>query len=453
MSVNTQIQCNIDIVYKMRRICPGLLLFLTLAKPNYVLSSMDVDVVDTAKNFIDSSKDISETFEAAANFAKKLQFLGGALGVLAAFGNDDESGHREIMKEFAQVHNGIADLKEQISYLEANMELQHLKTRLFKAFEVLRQANRWASIDRHKMEEYCNKNECVDALEQLARHAPDLLEAYINTIKSEQDFVTLVPAYAHRLLSVIGNSARVVKLNMKDVDDAYIGLKESGEKIERLVEGSKWRWTKILANIEKDTKAIMQKGRHHSNLHVLNILTKELRPKFFWLSLGILVYNNVRGFDKHLIKSHNYGNQYIHFFRESGKNAVVFYKIKKYDSFRGGKIGKDKCRELCPRAPRKNCAIWEGQPCGKHMADSCRVKDGGVDATATIKRYVGLWFDIPSDYNYCYSNNRFFTNIAIKMYWHTDIRLEGSTSLTGIYEGINKYSDKSIDSTILYTQI
>ena len=109
----------------MRRICPGLILLLTLAKPNDVLSSTDVNV-DIVKNFIDSSKDISETFEAAANFAKKLQFLGGAPGVLAAFGNDDESGHREIMKEFAQVHKGIADLKEQISYLEANMELQVL---------------------------------------------------------------------------------------------------------------------------------------------------------------------------------------------------------------------------------------------------------------------------------------------------------------------------------------
>merc|ERR1712038_2040587 len=104
------------------------------------------------------------------------------------------------------------------------------------------------------------------------------------------------------------------------------------------------------------------------------------------------------GFDKHLITSHNYGNrnQYLHFFRESGKNAVVFYKIKKYDSFRGGKIGNDKCRELCPRAPRKNCAIWEGQPCGKHMADSCRVKSSRIDATATIKRCEGLWFSIPS---------------------------------------------------------
>merc|ERR1712038_1662521 len=113
-------------VYKMRWICPGLLLFLTVAKPKDVLSSIDVDV-DMAKNCNDSSKDISKTFEAAANFSQKLQFLGGALVVLAAFaefGKDDESDRQhEIMQEFAQVHDGIAALKEQISYFEANWEL------------------------------------------------------------------------------------------------------------------------------------------------------------------------------------------------------------------------------------------------------------------------------------------------------------------------------------------
>ena len=92
--------------------------------------------------------------------------------------------------------------------------------------------------------------------------------------------------------------------------------------------------------------------------------------------------------------------------------------------------------------------------CDKIMADSCRVKEGGVDATATIKRHEGLWFSIPSDYNYCHSNNKYFTNIAIKMYWHINIHPEGSTSSKRIYTGINKYSDKLIDSTnILYSDM
>ena len=77
---------------------------------------------------------------------------------------------------------------------------------------------------RKQMLDFCGKRLCYFALEQLTRHAPDLLKAYIETIGPEKDYVTLVPAYAHQLLSIVGNSATVVALSTENYDEDFIGL-------------------------------------------------------------------------------------------------------------------------------------------------------------------------------------------------------------------------------------
>ena len=390
----------------MKRLCLALLIVLALAKPNTVQASITSEVT-TAKNFIDASATISGTFEKALAFTAKLNRLSGALGVLTAltaFGNDAGSArHQQVIDEFAKVHKGIARLGEQIGFLEANMKLQHIKTRLFNAFEVLRQAMDLSSSRQHLID-YCRRKYCYDALEQVAHHAPDLLDAYIKSIGSEEDYVKLVPAYAHRLVSIVGNSATVVLLTKEDVNEDYIGLDEMSDEIARLLRNSKWRWKQVLANIKLDAKTVMQQGSKSSNHDVLGLLTRKLRPKFPWLSLGILVYNDISGYSKHYITGH-----FVSVFHESGKNVVVFYKSKGTDSFKGGNISNDMCQE--------NCDIGCVGPfyCfAKGGAEGCR-KEGGDDyGTATIERYNGLWFNFPSDFNYCYRNNEYFTIIAVK---------------------------------------
>ena len=366
----------------------------TTEKPNFFPAA-----IKTTVQFIDATWKMSDTIEKAATFAKQLKFLSGALGVLAVFGsNADSARHRQVMNEFAKVHNGIAKLREEISFLEANMELQHMKTRLFNAFEVLRQAMRLSSFSlRVQLVDYCHRNQCYHALEQLTRHAPELLEAYIKVIGPEQDYVPMVAAYAHRLVSIVGKFATIIRLSIEDVNEDYIGLEEMSKEINGLLEKSKTNWSRIYANIKLDAKTLMQQGNHLSTKDVLLTLQKGLRPKYPWMSLGILVYNDIWSTDRHYITGHR-----VDVFHESGKNVVVFVKIKSHDSFKGGKIGK--CPVKCKSAgsPAKRCRVRE-------------VRGVGVDDTATIKRGEGLWFSMPSDFNYCYINNRHFTNIAIKM--------------------------------------
>ena len=273
-----------------------LLIVLASAKTQDLIIPASVNShMNTVKQFIDSTWRMSDTLKSAAELATNLKFLSGALGVLAAFGQSSDSiRHQQIMNEFARVHNGIAKLEEQISFLEANMEYQHKETRLFDEFEVLRQAMRLSSIgQRVQMIEYCNRNQCYHVLERVTRNAPDLLEAYIKSIGPEKDYVNLVAAYSNKLTSILGNGAIVVQMSMEDMNKEYIGLVDTSSKIANLLKQSKWRWTQIAANIRLDTRAIMQQGHHQSTLEVSRTLIEKLRPKFPWLSLGILVYNDI----------------------------------------------------------------------------------------------------------------------------------------------------------------
>ena len=304
------------------------------------------------------------------------------------------------MNEFAKVHRGIEELKNQITFLENSMKHEHLKTRLFPALETLRQAMRLASYGQlNSMVDYCKQNQCYHKLEQLTRHAPDLLDAYIKSIGPYQDYVTLVPAYAHRLISVVGNSAIVVELNVAKVSGEYIGLKEMSVKIKKLLGDAKWRWSQVKDNIKLDMMNIMRQGRHKTNEQVLDIMTAKLRPKFEWLSLGILVYNDIWGSNNHWI----YG-YYAHVFHESGKNAVVFYQNKGKKKIPMSQNEKSLCASK----------YMEYYCLPRLFAVSTRRNHPSIRSTASIKRYNGLWYNIPSDYSYCVYNNHCVTNLAIK---------------------------------------
>ena len=81
----------------MRRLCLGLLLVLALVKHNYVSASSHLDVT-TAREFITASCEMSDTIKKATAFTKRLKFLGGALGVLAVLGSDEDAArHRQVM--------------------------------------------------------------------------------------------------------------------------------------------------------------------------------------------------------------------------------------------------------------------------------------------------------------------------------------------------------------------
>ena len=99
-------------------------------------------------------------------------------------------------------------------------------------------------------------------------------------------------AYAHRLVSIVGNSATIVNMNRENVNIEYLGLENMSETIIELLENAKLNWLKIKANIKLDLKAIMSQGKDKTTMQVLKTLMNNLQPKFNWLSLGILVFSN-----------------------------------------------------------------------------------------------------------------------------------------------------------------
>ena len=396
----------------MKRLSLGLLIVLALANPNFAQYRRYPEVREI-RDFIDASAEISGTFEQAAGFAAKLKGLGGVFGLLAGLntltGNDAESArHQQVMDEFARVHQGITRLGEQISFLKKNMELAHMKTQLFNAFDVLRKAIELSS-NCQELTEFCTKDKCYHALETVAHHAPELLEAYIKSIGKEEDYVKLVPEYAHRLISIVGSGATAVARNgTRDVNDNYIGLDEMTNKITKVLMNSKWHWRQVLDNIILDTSTTMKQSSKSSNHDVLDLLFRKLSPKFSWLSLGILVYNDISGYSKHYITGHR-----VDVFHEAGKNVVVFIKIKGNDSFKNGPISESMCEEACKKdCPPFSFGLIRCMPRGG--AEGCTQKGRDDHSTATIERYQGLLFYFPSDFNYCYRNNDYFTNIAVK---------------------------------------
>ena len=148
-------------------------------------------------------------------------------------------------------------------------------------------------------------------------------------------------------------------------------------------------------------KEVLRKNNGRSSnrdvMHEIRRVLKNSDEKFYWLDFGVLVYNDIWGYDNH----HVWGGYRVDVFHEYGRNVIVFYRYKNQSpaGYVSGSV----------RSAFSRCGsmttTWGG-------TGGCWIETpsrSAYDAFVKIKRYNGLWFIFDSSFHEKYVNEATWT--------------------------------------------
>ena len=338
-------------------------------------------------NFIDTTSKLHSTENNVLQRLAHLGKLSGALGIIASiFTITVESigarRHKQVMAEFAKVNAGIRQVQEDVKFLDKRIVLEHIRTRLFPLFEILRKGLlHLNNNDQSRLRETCLPSICLDALETVVFHSPDLVKAFYESAEVNGD-LEMVATFIDKLIGFVGNSMIMVQgLHSKNITEE-VKAKAMKEAFEDSIKLCKEDLPRILPRI----KVIAEKAMNNSDSHkeVLEAMKSQLDSKFYWLHLGYLVYDDI-GSDK----DHYLTGYLLPILHINDHNTVIIFRPKS-----------DIVTERITVMPRSAEAYKEGkagtvEQCQTYARNCCPGDVKKFYATATIKWSAHLKQSIP----------------------------------------------------------
>jgi hypothetical protein len=152
----------------------------------------------------------------------------------------------------------------------------------------------------------------------------------------------------------------------------------------------------------------MASGTGLSNRGVIDNLNTKLGYKYYWLYLGILVYNDIGGRWDHWIT----GSYYVNVFHEHDKNVVVFYRSTQHIPQKFNVKSLNRFEDLLNASNKEPARGRPDYPCSQAEYCSIRLSESTPSTgLAVIKRGSGLLYSIDDGLKSYDHNGYYMTGI------------------------------------------
>lgn len=291
-------------------------------------------LADTLKERARDSEGAVNNLDGANKIFRRISKAGAAAGTifafagafLAAIDNADERRHKELIKEFSDVKNGLSNIQSKMDKIIKIIKHEHAKTKGFESFakvhaatKMLDNYNKNPEAYKDSLMRYLHHNDLYNALVsiyKLVNDADSIVKALYDTSRGSLGKINDYRTYVTGLLySGHAVQATICTLREKDNGKSTEQARETcfdikGDDFEPEEEKLNSKFDEYVALAKQKYKENIQLFMEEEfdaddfdldNQDLATSIKEKLWSNFNWLDILVGVYNPVSGWDNHAI--------------------------------------------------------------------------------------------------------------------------------------------------------
>ena len=285
---------------------------------------------------------LSVGFKGAATL---FSIVGAVLSFASNFLPDKEED--EMLKQFRLLQDSIHMTRRDIDTLGREMKYEftklHYKTQVYDLLTAtdycVKIAKNKKNVYRKKLYKkkllsFCNNERCQQALNVVFRGIGadglfhnNILNAYYKKTFGDRNKINKLSTRLIRLFSGGLIAVMAYETSQHGVKAAKLQAKDYQLKINNAIKAMKATMKKCKKNFKYNMKRDLEVEMDHSSNHqqIAKNLQKKFSAKYDWLMIVAFVYKDIQGG-----RNHKYSGSYVDKLHFEEKNAVIFYRPKKY---------------------------------------------------------------------------------------------------------------------------